>query len=110
MVQFYSFQQLLFSKALLITALFPRQKEQLKKAIDKQSQLVNQDVKKTGVSRKMQKQMSALENSGTEMKEVEHERETYGGERVTEKVNVAVITLICFKSNFSVSPCFFNVQ
>ncbi len=69
-----------------------RQKEQLKKAIDKQSQLVNQDVKKTGVSRKMQKQMSALENSGTEIKEVKYEQDNYwSNETTTKKVDVTVI-------------------
>ena len=54
-----------------------RQKEQLKKAIDKQSQLVNQETRKTGVSKKMQKQMSALENSGTEIRESKYEEQNY---------------------------------
>ena len=69
-----------------------RQKHQLKKAIEKQSQLVNQETKKTGVSKKMQKQMSALENSGTEIRESKFERDNYwSNEPITEKIDVTVI-------------------
>ncbi len=69
-----------------------RQKEQLKKAIEKQSQLVNQETRKTGVSKKMQKQMSALENSGTEIRESKFERNNYwSNEPITEKIDVTVI-------------------
>ncbi len=69
-----------------------RQKHQLKKAIEKQSQLVNQETKKTGVSKKMQKQMSALENSGTEIREAKFERDNYwSNEPITEKIDVTVI-------------------
>ena len=69
-----------------------RQKEQLKKAIEKQSQLVNQETKKTGVSKKMQKQMSALENSGTEIRESKYEEQNYwSNEMTTKKIDVTVI-------------------
>ena len=69
-----------------------RQKEQLKKAIEKQSQLVNQETKKTGVSKKMQKQMSALENSGTEIRESKYEEQNYwSNETTTRKIDVTVI-------------------
>ena len=67
-------------------------KKQLKKAIEKQSQLVNQETKKTGVSKKMQKQMSALENSGTEIREAKFEQDNYwSNEPITRKIDVTVI-------------------
>ena len=69
-----------------------RQREQLKKAIEKQSQLVNQETKKTGVSKKMQKQMKALENSGTEIREAKFEQDNYWtGGTTTKKIDVTVI-------------------
>ena len=64
----------------------------MKKAIEKQSQLVNQETRKTGVSKKMQKQMSALENSGTEIRESKYEQSNYwSNELTTRKVDVTVI-------------------
>jgi len=64
----------------------------LKKAIEKQSQLVNQETRKTGVSKKMQKQMSALENSGTEIRESKFEQQNYwSNELTTKKIDVTVI-------------------
>ncbi len=69
-----------------------RQKYQLKKAIEKQEKFQNEEVKKTGISKKMQKQMTALENSGTEMKEVEYESQNYWENKGhVRKENVAVI-------------------
>ena len=69
-----------------------KQKYQLKKAIEKQEKFQNEEVKKTGVSKKMQRQMSALENSGTEMREVEYESQNYWeNEGTIRKENVAVI-------------------
>ncbi len=69
-----------------------RQKHQLKKAIEKQSQLVNQKTRKTGVSKKMQKQMSALENSGTEIRESKYEQDNYWSNQTTpKKIDVTVI-------------------
>ena len=69
-----------------------RQKYQLKKAIEKQEKFQNEEVKKTGISKKMQRQMTALENSGTEMKEVQYESQNYWEQEGTvRKENVAVI-------------------
>ena len=69
-----------------------RQKYQLKKAIEKQEKFQNEEVKKTGISKKMQRQMTALENSGTEMKEVQYESQNYWeSEGSVRKENVAVI-------------------
>ncbi len=69
-----------------------RQKHRLKKAIEKQKDFQNQEIRKTGISKKMQKQMKALENSGTEMTEVEFDIDLhYTDDKYTKKVNVAVI-------------------
>tara|TARA_R110000744_G_scaffold107711_1_gene204267 strand:- start:1216 stop:3297 length:2082 start_codon:yes stop_codon:yes gene_type:complete len=68
-----------------------RQKYQLKKAIEKQEKFQNEEVKKTGISKKMQRQMTALENSGTDMKDVEYDREMYRGDYEKCKVQVAVV-------------------
>ena len=69
-----------------------RQKDQLRKAIEKQEKFLKDDVKKTGISKKMSKTMNALENSGTEVKQVEYERNnswySEGGKR---KIDVTVI-------------------
>jgi hypothetical protein len=68
-----------------------RQKAQLEKAMKKQKQFVNQDTKKTSISKKVQKQMRAMENSGVDYKEVEYERDTYYESKVKRKAEVIVI-------------------
>ena len=69
-----------------------RQKEQLKKAIKKQSDFQNEEVKKTGVSKKLQKQINSMEESGTEIKKVEYEQENYWYDgKFMKGVDVAVI-------------------
>jgi len=68
-----------------------RQKEQLKKAIKVQENFQNNEIKKTGISKKLQKQMKAMEDSGVEIKNVEYERESYYGEHVKRNVDVTVI-------------------
>ena len=51
----------------------------------------------------MQKQMSALENSGTEIKEVKYEQDNYwSNETTTKKVDVTVINNFT-KDNFKKS-------
>ena len=75
-----------------VDELSDRQKYQLKKAIEKQEDFQNEKTRKTGISKKMQRQMKALENSGTEMKEVEYESDNYWERKGTiRKENVAVI-------------------
>jgi len=74
-----------------IDELSDRQKHQLKKAIEKQEKFQNEEVKKTGISKKMQRQMTALENSGTDMKDVEYDREMWKGDYEKCKVQVAVV-------------------
>ena len=50
-----------------------RQKQQLKKAIEKQEQFQNGKIKKTKISKALNKQMKAMENSGVEIKDVEYD-------------------------------------
>ena len=71
--------------------LSPRQLEQLKKAIQKQKDFQNQEIKKKKLSKKDARSMQAMEESGIEMEEIKYERETYREERYTEKQNVYVI-------------------
>ena len=70
-----------------------RQKEQLKKAIQKQEEFMKEEIKKTKVTKKMSRQMKALENSGTEMKEVSYDYSRWydGSDPRKEKVDVAII-------------------
>ena len=50
-----------------------KQKKQLEKAIEKQKQFQNGEVKKTKISKALNKQMKAMENSGVEIKDVEYD-------------------------------------
>ena len=69
-----------------------RQLEQLKKAIRKQEEFQNQDIKKTGVSRKLQRTISSMEDSGTEIKKVEYQQENWWeGGSIPKHEDVAVI-------------------
>ena len=68
-----------------------RQKHQLKKAIEKQNDFQNEKIKKTKVSKSLQKQMKAMENSGVSVKNVEHESERWRGETIKRNTDVTVI-------------------
>ena len=50
-----------------------RQKQQLKKAIEKQKEFNKGKTKKTKISKALNKQMKAMENSGVEIKDVEYD-------------------------------------
>jgi len=67
------------------------QKKQLDRAIDKQKQFQEGDVKKTTVSRKLKNQIQAMEESGVEMKDVDYQYETWGGESINKKAKVTII-------------------
>ena len=71
--------------------LTPRQMEQLKKAIQKQKDFQNEEVKKKKLSKKDARSMQAMEESGIEMKEVNYDRETWQGDKLASKQNVYVI-------------------
>ena len=49
------------------------QKQQLKKAIEKQKEFQDGKTKKTKISKALNKQMKAMENSGVEIKDVEYD-------------------------------------
>tara|TARA_R110001606_G_scaffold336946_3_gene484919 strand:- start:1557 stop:3659 length:2103 start_codon:yes stop_codon:yes gene_type:complete len=69
-----------------------RQIDQLKRAIKKQEEFQNQDIKKTGVSKKLQRAITSMEDSGTEIKNVEYEQDNYWESGSTPKhEEVAVI-------------------
>ena len=70
--------------------LTPRQMEQLKKAIQKQKDFQNEEVKKKKLSKKDARSMKAMEESGIEMKEVQYQKESYYGNSIN-KQNVYVI-------------------
>ena len=57
--------------------LTPRQKEQLKKAIKKQEDFLNEEVKKKKLSKKDAKSMKAMEESGISVENVDYDRETW---------------------------------
>ena len=63
-----------------------RQKQQLKKAIEKQKEFQDGKTKKTKISKALNKQMKAMENSGVEIKDVEYD--TYYNK---QKAEVTVI-------------------
>jgi hypothetical protein len=71
--------------------LSPRQMQQLAKAIQKQKDFLNEEVKKKKLSKKDARSMQAMEESGIEMEEVKYDRETWTGVSYTEKQNVYVI-------------------
>ena len=50
-----------------------KQKQQLKKAIEKQKEFQDGKTKKTKISKALNKQMKAMENSGVEIKDVEYD-------------------------------------
>ena len=70
-----------------------KQRHRLKKAIEKQKAFQDQETKKTNVSKSLQKQMKALEESGTEITPVEYESQNrYMDNGIANvKVDVAVI-------------------
>ena len=69
-----------------------KQKHRLKKAIEKQEDFQNQKTKKTNISKSLQKQMKAMEDSGTHMTSVEYEDTyRYSDEGIVRKEEVAVI-------------------
>ena len=70
--------------------LTPRQIEQLKKAIQKQKDFQNEEIKKKKLSKKDARSMQAMEESGIEMKEVQYQKESYYGSSI-DKQNVYVI-------------------
>jgi len=71
--------------------LSPRQREQLRKAIAKQKDFLNEDVKKKKLSKKDARSMKAMEESGIEVEEVKYKRASYYGKGIDQKQNVYVI-------------------
>jgi len=65
--------------------LSPRQVEQLKKAIQKQKDFLNEEVKKKKLSKKDARSMQAMEESGIEMKEVQYQKESYYGNNINKQ-------------------------
>jgi hypothetical protein len=69
----------------------PAQLLQLDKAIKKQKDFLNDQIKKTKLSKKDAKAMQAMEESGIEMKEVSFDRELHYGDKLVTKQDVYVI-------------------
>jgi len=65
--------------------------ERLFKAIKKQEEFLNQEVKKKKLSKKDSRAITAMEESGIEMKEVTHARSNYNGGTFDQKQNVYII-------------------
>jgi len=68
-----------------------RQKEQLKKAIEKQKEFVNGDVEKKNLTKKEVKQLDAIESSKTSIESVDYNEYDYYGKGIHRKVDVVVI-------------------
>ena len=69
-----------------------KQKHRLKKAIEKQEDFQNQNTKKTNISKTLQKQIKAMEDSGTNITSVEYESNLrYTDEGIVRKEDVAVV-------------------
>ena len=68
-----------------------RQKEQLKKAIKKQEEFQNGEVKKKKLAKKDQKAMKAMEESGISVENVDYDRQTYYGEKLSSNQEVYVV-------------------
>ena len=62
-----------------LTELTPRQEKQLAKAIQKQKDFINNNIKKTKLNKTEQKKMKALEESGSEIKKVGKTTNRYNG-------------------------------
>ena len=69
----------------------PRQHEQLKKAIKKQEEFLKQEVKKKKLSKKDEKAMKAMEESGISVENVDYDRETWSGDKINQKQEVYVV-------------------
>ena len=71
--------------------LSPKELERLFKAIKKQEEFLNEEIKKKKLSKKDARAITAMEESGIEMKEVTHKRSDYNGGTYDTKQNVYVI-------------------
>ena len=71
--------------------LSPKELERLFKAIKKQEEFLNEEIKKKKLSKKDARAITAMEESGIEMKEVTHKRSNYNGGTYDTKQNVYVI-------------------
>jgi len=69
----------------------PRQHEQLKKAIKKQEEFLNQEIKKKKLSKKDEKSMKAMEESGISVENVEFNQALWDGRTIEKTQEVYVV-------------------
>ena len=86
------------SKSQSSVQLSDRQKQLLKKKIEKQKKFLDGDIQKTSISKTDSKNLNAIEESGSEIKEVGKRADGYGYNRSTQCIVVKKLTKSLFES------------
>ena len=86
------------SKSKSSVELSDRQKQLLKKKIEKQKKFLDGDIQKTSISKADSKNLNAIEESGSEIKEVGKKADGYGYNRSTQCIVVKKLTKSLFES------------
>jgi len=86
------------SKSKSSVELSDRQKDLLKKKIEKQKKFLDGDIQKTSISKTDSKNLNAIEESGSELKEVGKDADRYGYGRSTQCIVVKKLTKSLFES------------
>ena len=86
------------SKSKSSVELSDRQKQLLKKKIEKQKKFLDGDIQKTSISKADSKNLNAIEESGSEIKEVGKRADGYGYNRSTQCIVVKKLTKSLFES------------
>tara|TARA_Y100001937_G_scaffold74965_1_gene101928 strand:- start:1611 stop:3707 length:2097 start_codon:yes stop_codon:yes gene_type:complete len=86
------------SKSKSSVQLSDRQKDLLKKKIEKQKKFLDGDIQKTSITKEDSKNLNAIEESGSELKEVGKHADGYGYDRTTQCIVVKKLTKSLFES------------
>ena len=87
------------SKSKSSVQLSDRQKELLKNKIEKQKKFMDGDIQKTSISKTDSKNLNAIEESGSELKEVGKDADRWGYGRTTQCIVVKKLTKGLFESD-----------
>ena len=94
------------SKPTSSVQLSDRQKQLLKKKIEKQKKFLDGDIQKRTISKADSKNLNAIESSGSELKEVGKKADGYGYGRTTQCIVVKKLTKSLFESElFPMTYC-----
>ena len=86
------------SKSKSSVQLSDRQKDLLKKKIEKQKKFLDGDIQKTSITKTDSKNLNAIEESGSELKEVGKDADRWGYGRTTQCIVVKKLTKSLFES------------